>query len=192
MAICKYTLTLNPMLVKPNTYIKKLFSCLILLIGIFSSWFYYTATNVHALDIKHAKTALESQVIRVVDGDTVIVALNKKPETIRFIGINTPETVAPNRPVQCYGPEASARTKELLTNKIVRLEKDPSQDDRDQYKRLLRYVFLKEENINRLLVQEGYAKEYTYKIPYQYQKEFRAEQKAAKKNKIGLWGACTP
>lgn len=178
------------MLVKPNTYTKKLFSCLVLLIGIFSSWFYYTSTNVHAIDIKHAKTALESQVIRVVDGDTIIVALNQKPETIRFIGINTPETVAPNRPVQCYGPEASVRTKELLTNKIVRLERDPTQDDRDQYKRLLRYVFLEEEHINRLLVREGYAKEYTYKIPYQYQKAFRAEQKVAKKMKLGLWGMC--
>jgi micrococcal nuclease len=104
--------------------------------------------------------------------------------------MNTPETVAPNRPVQCYGPEASARTKELLTHKIVRLEKDPSQDDRDKYDRLLRYVFLDEENINLLLIQEGYAKEYTYKIPYQYQKEFREEQKNAKKNKVGLWGTC--
>ena len=192
MAICKYTLTRNSMIVKPNTYTKKLSFCLILFFGISYSWFYYTSTNAHAIDIKQAKTAFESQVIRVVDGDTIIVALNQKPETIRFIGINTPETVAPNRPVQCYGPEASARTKELLTNKIVRLEQDHSQDNHDQYKRLLRYVFLEEDNINRLLVREGYAKEYTYKIPYQYQKEFRAEQKTAKKNKVGLWGACTP
>lgn len=169
---------------------KKFFSYVIAAASIIFSLFFYSSTNVRALDVKHAKTALESQVIRVVDGDTIIVALNQKPETIRFIGINTPETVAPNRPVQCYGPEASARTKELLTNKIVRLERDLSQDDRDQYKRLLRYVFLEEENINRLLVQEGYAKEYTYKIPYQYQKEFRAEQKTAKKNKRGLWGTC--
>lgn len=169
---------------------KRFFSYIIATASIIFSLFFYSSTNVRALDVKHAITALESQVIRVVDGDTIIVALNQKPETIRFIGINTPETVAPNRPVQCYGPEASARTKELLTNKIVRLERDLSQDDRDQYERLLRYVFLEEENINRLLVQEGYAKEYTYKIPYQYQKEFRAEQKAAKKNKRGLWGMC--
>jgi micrococcal nuclease len=169
---------------------KKIHSILVAVISIIFSWFFYSSTNVQSLDAKQAKTASESQVIRVVDGDTIVVALNQKPETIRFIGMNTPETVAPNRPVQCYGPEASARTKELLTHKIVRLEKDPSQDDRDKYDRLLRYVFLDEENINLLLIQEGYAKEYTYKIPYQYQKEFREEQKNAKKNKVGLWGTC--
>lgn len=149
-----------------------------------------SSTDKHSLDITKAKTATESQVIRIVDGDTIIVALNHKPETIRLLGINTPETVKPNWPVECYGPEASAHAKELLTDKIVRLESDPSQDDRDKYHRLLRYVFLNNTNFNESLVRDGYAHEYTFHVPYEYQKQFKADQKLAKKNKVGLWGAC--
>lgn len=180
------------MLVKSIACKKILLSCLIATLGFFFSWQYYSSTNKHMLDIKHAKTAIESQVIRVVDGDTIIVALNHKPETVRLLGINTPETVAPNRPVQCYGPEASERTKELLANQIVKLEIDTSQDNRDKYNRLLRFVFLEEENVNESLVRDGYAREYTFntKKPYLYQTQFRAAQKLAKKNKLGLWGVC--
>ncbi len=164
-----------------------------LFIVLFGGYFGFSGARTNtpqASDKSLARSAEEFQVIRVVDGDTIVVAINRKPETIRLLGVNTPETVAPNRPVQCFGPEASARTKELLLEKIIRLESDPSQDDRDKYKRLLRFVFLEEENINELLVRDGYAKEYTYKTPYKYQQEFRAEQKEAKKNKLGLWGAC--
>lgn len=167
-----------------------LFTVAAILIG---GWFVVpqTDTQHHAPDKVVAKTANDFRVIRVVDGDTIVVALNHKPETIRLLGVNTPETVKPNSPVQCYGPEASKYMKELLTNKIVRLEADPSQDDRDKYHRLLRFVFLDDKNINEELIRNGFAREYTYKIPYKYQKEFRADQKEAKKNGIGLWGACT-
>lgn len=187
--------------VKSNQLHKIIFSALIVAAIVLYVSTQHFATDKHALDIKHAKTATESQVIRVVDGDTIVVALNHKPETVRLLGINTPETVAPNRSVQCFGPEASARAKELLTDKIVRLETDPSQDNRDKYKRLLRFVFLENPllhkegaggglNVNESLVRDGYAREYTYKMPYKYQKEFRTEQKLAKKNKRGLWRAC--
>lgn len=157
-----------------------------------ASWVFFqpNISSTRAEDIAKAKSAEESQVIRVVDGDTIIVAANHKPETVRLIGINTPETVKPNSPIECYGPEASKHTKELLTDKIVRLESDPTQDNKDKYSRLLRYVFLENTNINEELIKDGYAREYTYKIPYQYQKAFRADQKTAKKNKLGLWGAC--
>ena len=137
-----------------------------------------------------AKSATESQVIRVVDGDTIIVSLHHKPETIRLLGINTPETVKPNFPVECYGPEASKHTKEILTDKIVQLESDPSQDNRDKYNRLLRFVFLDGKNFNESLVQDGFAREYTFKVPNKYQKIFKADQRLAKKNKVGLWGTC--
>jgi len=137
-----------------------------------------------------AQNAQDFEVIRVVDGDTIVVAFNHEPETVRLIGINTPETVAPNRPVDCYGPEASAFLKELLTHKIVELVSDPSQDDLDKYKRLLRYVYLDGENINALLIEKGFAREYTYKKAYEHQAQFRGLQKAAKKYDIGLWGAC--
>ncbi len=149
-----------------------------------------TKPSPHANDASKAKISLESQVIRVVDGDTIVVSLNQKPETIRLLGINTPETVAPNKPVACYGREASEYMKELLTDKVVKLEPDASQDNRDKYDRLLRYVFLDDLLVNEELVRGGYAREYTYKIPYKYQKEFRAEQKIAKGNLVGLWGVC--
>lgn len=164
-----------------------------LFIVLFGGYFGFsevTTNPQHASDKSLARSAEEFQVIRVVDGDTIVVAINQKPETIRLLGINTPETVAPNRPVQCFGPEASARAKELLEKKIVRLESDSSQDDQDKYKRLLRFVFLEEENINEVLIRDGYAREYTYKTPHKYQQEFRAVQKSAKKNRLGLWGAC--
>lgn len=173
---------------------KKTLTALFILVAIvIGGWFVYPHTKGntrHSADKLDAKTAEDFRVIRVVDGDTIIVALNHKPETVRLLGINTPETVAPNRPVQCYGPEASNRTKELLKGKIVRLDADPSQDNEDKYHRLLRFVFLGNENVNESLVRDGYAREYTYKHPYAYQAEFRAKQKAAKKNKLGLWGAC--
>lgn len=180
------------MLVKSITFKKIFFTCLLIVIGIISSRSYNSLTNKHPLDIRLAKTAHESQVIRVVDGDTIIVALNHKPETIRLLGINTPETVAPSRPVQCFGPEASARTKELLTYQIVQLEADPSQDNKDKYNRLLRFVFLEEKNVNESLVRDGYAREYTFdrKNPYLYQAQFRQAQREAKKNKRGLWKEC--
>ncbi|OGL62259.1 hypothetical protein A3C09_04635 [Candidatus Uhrbacteria bacterium RIFCSPHIGHO2_02_FULL_47_44] len=178
------------MSVKSKYFTKLFFYSISIIISIASLWFYHNSTDQHTLDKQKAKIAIESQVIRVVDGDTIIVALNHKPETVRLLGVNTPETVAPNRPVQCFGPEASAYAKNLMIDRIVKLESDPSQDNRDRYDRLLRFVFLEEMNINKTLIQNGFAREYTYKIPYQYQKEFRAVQKIAKKNKRGLWGAC--
>ncbi len=178
------------MTIKLKQRVKIIFLISIIFVTIIFFFTSRSSNNKHSLDITKAKTAVESQVIRVVDGDTIIVALNHKPETIRLLGINTPETVKPNSPIECYGPEASKYTKELLTDKVVRLESDPSQDNRDKYHRLLRYVFLSNLNVNNALVHDGFAREYTFKAPYKYQKQFKADQKAAKKNHIGLWGEC--
>lgn len=128
----------------------------------------------------------------VIDGDTIQVVINNKKETIRLIGIDTPETVDPRKTVQCFGKEASAKTKSLLSDKSVRLESDPTQGERDKYQRLLKYVFLPIEGgqllfVNDYLVREGYAHEYTYNIPYKYQSEFKQAQKEAEENKKGLW-----
>ena len=131
-------------------------------------------------------------VMKVVDGDTIQVSVTGKVddlETVRFIGINTPETVDPRKEVECFGHEASNKTKELLTNQNVFLENDETQTDRDKYGRLLRYVLLENKtNVNQYLVQEGYAYEYTYKFAYKYQSDFKAAQKYAKENGKGLWG----
>ncbi len=127
-------------------------------------------------------------VTKVVDGDTISVDINGKQEVLRLIGIDSPETVDPRKPVQCFGIEASNKAKELLTNKKVFLENDPSQDERDKYNRLLRYVFLEDgTNFNKLMIGEGYAHEYTYQLPYKYQAEFKEAEKSARENKIGLW-----
>lgn len=128
------------------------------------------------------------KVIRVVDGDTIIVDLDGKNETIRLIGINTPETVDPRKPVECFGKEASDRAKSLLQGTSVRLEADPTQGERDKYGRLLRYVFLADgTDFNLKMIADGYAYEYTYDTPYKYQSEFKQAQATAQQVKRGLW-----
>ena len=136
----------------------------------------------------------EVLVTKVIDGDTIQVIINNKQETLRLIGIDTPETVDPRKPVQCFGKEASAKAKSLLSGKYVRLEPDPTQGERDKYQRLLRYVFLEDgTNFNKLMISEGYAYEYTYNTPYKYQSEFKQAQKEAEASKLGLWAddACS-
>jgi micrococcal nuclease len=134
------------------------------------------------------------KVTKVIDGDTINVDVNGKSETIRLIGIDSPETVDPRKPVQCFGKEASDKAKETLTGKDVSLEIDPTQGERDKYNRLLRFVFLEDgTNFNKFMISEGYAHEYTYQSnPYKYQKEFKDAQKSAMENKKGLWadGVC--
>ncbi len=129
------------------------------------------------------------EVVRVVDGDTIDVSIDSEVERIRLIGINTPETVDPRMPLECFGAEASNKAKELLTGKKVSLESDPSQGERDKYDRLLRYVFIEGGiNFNLLMIQTGFAYEYTYDLPYTYHAEFKEAQQQARERKIGLWG----
>ena len=128
-------------------------------------------------------------VVDAVDGDTIKIDYNGETETLRFIGIDTPETRDPRKPVQCFGKEASNRTKELTQGKKVAVEFDPTQGKRDKYNRLLVYVILEDGNmLNRLLIEEGFAHEYTYNIPYKYQSEFKEKEKEAREKKRGLWG----
>ncbi len=132
-------------------------------------------------------------VVKVVDGDTIDVSIDGKVERLRLIGIDTPETVDPRKPVECFGAEASNKAKLVLTGKNVYLESDNTQGERDKYDRLLRYVFLEDgTNFNLLMIKEGYAYEYTYDLPYKYQDEFKLAQKNAEINKKGLWasGVC--
>lgn len=127
---------------------------------------------------------------RVVDGDTIKVVMGDTVESVRLIGINTPETVDPRRTVECFGKEASERMKELADGKIVRLEYDDTQNYRDTYNRILAYVYLEDgQMLNRKMVAEGYAYEYTYLTPYIHQKEFRELQNLAKSGGKGLWAS---
>lgn len=133
-----------------------------------------------------------ARVTNVVDGDTVDVDLNGRVIRLRLIGINTPETVDPRRPVECFGKEASDRAKTLLADQTVLLESDPSQDDRDQYDRYLRFLWFEDGRMfNLQMIAEGYAYEYTYRLPYKYQREFKAAQGEAERNKRGLWSPQT-
>lgn len=128
------------------------------------------------------------KVNHVVDGDTIEITMNDRKEKIRFIGINTPETVDPRKSVECFGKEASDRMKELADGQLVYLEYDDTQGMRDKYDRLLAYVYLEDgQMLNRKMVAEGYAHEYTYNLPYKYQKEFRELQNFARTQGRGLW-----
>lgn len=135
----------------------------------------------------------QAKVIKVVDGDTVTVLINDKKETVRVIGINTPETVDPRRKVECFGIEASSKAAELISDKTIELEKDESQSNRDKYNRLLRYVWIDGKDFGKQMISEGFAYEYTYDSPYKYQAEYKKAQTDAQNKQVGLWaqGACS-
>jgi micrococcal nuclease len=127
-------------------------------------------------------------VTKVVDGDTFDINMNGKIERIRLIGVDTPETVDPRKPVQCFGQEASNFTKNSISGKEIALETDVTQGYRDKYGRLLGYAFLSDGTfVNKILLSEGYAHEYTYSIPYKYQVEFKTAEREARANNRGLW-----
>lgn len=137
------------------------------------------------------KPAVAYDVISVVDGDTVHVS--KDGDTsVRIIGIDTPETVDPNSPVQCFGPEASTRAHELLDGTRVRLVSDPTQDSVDRYGRMLAYVILSDgRDFGQIMITEGYAHEYTYAVAYQRQAAYQRAQTRAQANDAGLWSSAT-
>jgi micrococcal nuclease len=142
-----------------------------------------------------AKKAMQSQpglyaVQKFVDGDTVVVDMNGRSETIRMIGVDTPETHKPNTPVQCYGPEASSYTHSLIGKSSLRLEADPLDTNRDRYGRLLRYIYLPDGTlVEAKLIGEGYGFAYT-QFPFQKKAQFIALEQSAKQSGKGLWAAC--
>lgn len=129
-------------------------------------------------------------VSRVVDGDTV--KLNTG-DTVRVLGIDTPETVEPHHPVDCWGPQASAFAHATLDGKTVRVVDDPTQDAHDRYGRRLSYLILPGEvNYSVLAAEQGMAHAYAYRRnrpPRAYREIAAAEQRAQAAGK-GLWGAC--
>ena len=125
-------------------------------------------------------------VTRVIDGDTIEIEGGIK---VRYIGIDTPETVDPRKPVQCFGVEASNKNKELVSGKRVRLEKDISETDK--YGRLLRYVYVGDTFVNLELVRNGYAYASSYPPDISHQSQFTEAQRLAKEQSKGLWGSCS-
>jgi micrococcal nuclease len=151
-----------------------------------------------ATDVSLPDGLTQARVTRVVDGDTIDVDIEGMTYRVRYIGMDTPETVDPNRPVGCFGPEASAHNKAIVDGQTVGLEKDVSETDR--YGRLLRYVWLsgdvtasgQPEMVNADLVRDGYAQVSTYPPDVKYQETFLQLQQEARGAGRGLWGAvCT-
>lgn len=132
------------------------------------------------------------KVVRVVDGDTVVLNMHGQNVTVRLVGLNTPEVIAPHQSVQCFGPEASKIAHTLLDDTSVHFEPDPSQGVFDKYYRTLGYIFLQDgTNFNQYMIERGYGKEYTFKSTYKYQKDYKAAQAQAQSQKRGLWSVCT-
>lgn len=124
----------------------------------------------------------------IYDGDTISILYKSKQKTIRLLGIDTPETVDPRKTIQCFGEKASLKTKELLNNRSISLVFNLNREQKDKYNRYLGYVYRDDGlDINKYLIENGYAKEYTYGKPYDRQKEFKKLEKQAKEKSIGLW-----
>ena len=129
--------------------------------------------------------------MNVVDGDTVELRIKKRREIVRLIGIDTPETVHPSKPVECYGPEASAFLSDLLPpGSVVRITRDV--EARDYYGRLLLYLHRASDNVfvNLHLVETGHALPYPFEPNTRYSAQFTAAARTAHQNGSGLWTAC--
>jgi len=132
------------------------------------------------------------KVTEFVDGDTIKVDMNGKIETIRFIGVDTPETHDPRKAVQCFGVVAAAFTKGYIGTNNVRLESDPLDTNRDRYDRLLRYVYLPNNSlVNAEIIKQGYGFAYTG-FPFSKTEDFLSYQRTAREQNKGLWSSCTP
>jgi micrococcal nuclease len=159
--------------------------------GIFLSFKYFPRNLNFDTTVAGALDKQESyKVTKVIDGDTVEIEYNGTIEKVRLLGIDTPEIKDPRKPVQCFGKEASGKTKELLEGEKVFIEFDESQGERDKYGRLLLYLRRESDGlfINDYLIKEGYAYEYTYNLPYKYQRQFQQSESSASQDKKGLWG----
>jgi micrococcal nuclease len=151
---------------RPKTYLTSLAFLLFLLVPIAISQNFYLCT-------------------RVIDGDTIIVNIDGKEERVRLIGVDTPETVHPSKPVEYFGKEASEFTKRMVEGKKVRLEFDWQR--RDKYGRLLAYIYLEDGTfLNAEIIKQGYGFAYT-RFPFKYLEEFRQYEREARENGRGLW-----
>ena len=128
-------------------------------------------------------------VLRVVDGDTIEVSVAGRVEKVRLIGVDTPETVDPRKPVEYFGKEASEFTRKLVEGKQVILRDELAGQDRDKYGRLLRYVYLEDGTfVNAEIIKQGYGHAYVA-YPFSHMEEFRGYERQAREKGLGLWGS---
>lgn len=132
-----------------------------------------------------------ARVLRVIDGDTILVSVAGREERVRYIGIDTPESVKPGTPVQCYAKRAAARNDDLVAGRDVRLVTDA--EPRDRYGRLLAYVYRDDDGllVNVALARGGYAKPLTIAPNVAHAGEIAAAVRAAQHAGRGLWSACS-
>jgi len=137
---------------------------------------------------------LDARVERVVDGDTLVARAGGERFRVRMLGIDTPESVRPDAPVECFGPEAARRAEQLLPpGTRVRLETDPTQDRVDDFGRLLAYVVPRAggEPVNERLVREGFAEVFVFRgREFRRLPAFAAAERAARDAGRGLWSRC--
>ena len=127
--------------------------------------------------------------LKVIDWDTLKVKNNNEEINIRMIGLDAPEKSTTRYwYTECFWNEATSHINEILSwITAIQVEQDPTQWETDKYWRLLWYVFLSWNNINQKMIEDGYWFEYTYNLPYKYQKEFKKAEKSARLNKLWLW-----
>jgi micrococcal nuclease len=137
----------------------------------------------------HAAASYSATVVETIDGDTVVVQYrNGTRDTVRLLGVDTPETHHPRKPVQCYGPEASDYTHARLLGRHVRLQLDA--EHRDIYGRLLAYVIVDGHRYNDELLRMGYARYFVIPPNGAHARVMLAEELAARHERRGLWSAC--
>jgi micrococcal nuclease len=150
----------------------------------------YTATAGSSPDPAPVGSSSSGRVTRIVDGDTIHVAVDGREEKVRYIGVDTPESVKPGTPVQCFAKRASAFNERLLAGERVRLVRDA--EERDRYGRLLAYVYRARDGlfVNAALVRRGYAVPLTIPPNVAHEQQFRELAANARRKGRGLWSAC--
>lgn len=131
---------------------------------------------------------INAVVVRVVDGDTIEVEIGSRTDSVRYIGVDTPESVAPGQPVECFGKRASEYNRRLVEGERVRLV--PGAERRDRYGRLLAYVYLDGLFVNAELLRRGLAETLTFAPNDDFALRFERIQQAAANAGRGLWGRC--
>jgi micrococcal nuclease len=132
--------------------------------------------------------SVSARVVRVIDGDTIEVSVAGAEEDVRYIGVDTPETVKPETPVECYGPDASAENHRLVEGRTVRLVFD--RERRDAYGRLLAYVYAGNRFVNAALVRDGYARTLAIAPNTAHASLLQRLLVRAGRAGRGLWGVC--
>ncbi len=135
-----------------------------------------------------ARGSITARVVRVVDGDTIEVSIDGRGDDVRYIGVDTPETVKPGEPVECFGPEASEFNHELVEGRVVMLEFD--RELRDVYDRLLAYVFVGDTFVNEELIRGGFARTLEIEPNTSRAGQLAEVEQQAGDDGRGLWGTC--